>query len=95
MHIKLPICLFCVAHGLNDFFGGQIHYKGHWKRWALEMDIFLGPEMATSETHAHKTTNKPVFFLWALGFMILTGANSILGPWNFLKRLFWAQKDHE
>jgi hypothetical protein len=26
---------------------------------------FLGPEMATSETHAHKTTNVPVFFMGA------------------------------
>jgi hypothetical protein len=24
-------------------------YEGHWKGWALEIDTFLGPEMATSE----------------------------------------------
>ncbi len=29
-----------------------IHYEGHWKGWALEIETFLGPEMATSEASA-------------------------------------------
>jgi hypothetical protein len=31
---------------------GQIHYNGHWKRWALKIETFWGPEMATSEANA-------------------------------------------
>jgi hypothetical protein len=31
----------------NGFEAGKIHYKGHWKGWALEIDTFFGPEMAT------------------------------------------------
>jgi hypothetical protein len=27
----------------------MIHYEVHWKGWALEIETFLGPEMATSE----------------------------------------------
>jgi hypothetical protein len=33
----------------------------HWKGGALKIKTFLGPEMATSETHVHKITNVPVF----------------------------------
>ncbi len=30
-----------------------IHYEGHWTGWcALEIETFLGPEMATSEASA-------------------------------------------
>ncbi len=28
----------------------MLHYKGHWKGWALKIETFLGPEMA-SECH--------------------------------------------
>jgi hypothetical protein len=34
--------------GRNDFDADKIHYKGHWMVWALKIDTFLGPEMATS-----------------------------------------------
>jgi hypothetical protein len=27
----------------------QIHFEGSWKRWALKIKTFLGPEMAKSE----------------------------------------------
>ncbi len=27
-------------------------YEGHWKGWALEIETFLGPEMATSKASA-------------------------------------------
>ncbi len=27
------------------FEAGKIHYEGHWKGWALEIETFLGPEM--------------------------------------------------
>jgi hypothetical protein len=33
----------------NGSEAGKIHYKGHWKGWALEIESFLGPEMATSK----------------------------------------------
>ncbi len=38
--------------GPNDFDAGNIHYKSHWKGWALKIETFCrarGPEMATSE----------------------------------------------
>jgi hypothetical protein len=31
---------------------GNIHYEGHWKGWALEIETFLGSDMATSESSA-------------------------------------------
>ncbi len=34
--------------------------EDQWKRWALKIKTFLGPEMATSETHVHKIINVPV-----------------------------------
>ncbi len=41
----------CCLYGAvcNDFEAGNIHYKGHWKGWALEIETFLGTEIATSE----------------------------------------------
>jgi hypothetical protein len=27
----------------------MIHYEGHWKGWALEIETFSGPQIATSE----------------------------------------------
>ncbi len=36
----------------NDFEAGNIYYEGHWKGWALEIEAFLDPEMATSEASA-------------------------------------------
>jgi hypothetical protein len=32
-----PVC--------NGFEEGKIHYKGQWKRWALEIETFLGLEV--------------------------------------------------
>ncbi len=29
----------------NGFEAGKIHYEGHWKGWAMEIETFLGPEM--------------------------------------------------
>jgi hypothetical protein len=31
----------------NDFDVGKIQYKGHWNGWALKIETFLGPGMAT------------------------------------------------
>jgi hypothetical protein len=28
---------------------GNIHYKGQWMGWALKIETFVGPEMATSK----------------------------------------------
>jgi hypothetical protein len=36
----------------NYFEAGKIHYDGLWKGWALEIETFWGPEMATSEASA-------------------------------------------
>jgi hypothetical protein len=44
-----------------------------------ENQDFLGPEMATNETHVHKITNVPSFFLMALGLNDFVGANPLLG----------------
>jgi hypothetical protein len=43
----------------NGFEAGKIHYEWHWKGWALEIQTFLGPEMATSEAGA----------IWALRYI--------------------------
>ncbi len=34
--------------GRYDFEGGNIHYKGNCIVWALKIETYLGPEMATS-----------------------------------------------
>jgi hypothetical protein len=37
-------------HGIRtDFEAGNSHFEGHWKGWALEIETFLGPEMATCQ----------------------------------------------
>ncbi len=36
-------------YGTLWFWWGKIHFEGHWKGWALKIETFLGPEMATSE----------------------------------------------
>ncbi len=41
-----------MALGLNDFDAGNIPIKDNWTGWALKIETFLGPEMATSETSA-------------------------------------------
>jgi hypothetical protein len=43
-----PTCCLYDA-GRNDFDVGNIHYEGLWKGWALKIETFLGPEMATTE----------------------------------------------
>jgi hypothetical protein len=46
-------CTCCLnGGGRNDFDAGTIPYEGHWKRWASEIETFLGHEMATSEVSA-------------------------------------------
>jgi hypothetical protein len=53
------------------------------------MEIFLCPERATSETHAHKTTYVPVFFIWALGLNDFDGDKFITRAFgNILKDVF-------
>ncbi len=46
------------------------------KRWALKIETFLGPEMATSETHVHKIINVPVLSM-ALGLNDFESGNLI------------------
>ncbi len=47
------LCTCCLyGAGRNDFDVGYIHFEGHWKGWALKIETFLGPEMATSEANA-------------------------------------------
>jgi hypothetical protein len=38
---------------------GNFHYKGHRKGWALKIETFLGPKMATTEASAiHRKIKK-------------------------------------
>jgi hypothetical protein len=45
----------------DDFYGGKIHFEGHWKGWALKIETFLDPEMATSEASAIWAQKSPDF----------------------------------
>jgi hypothetical protein len=38
-----------IWRGRYDFDASNINYKGHWKDWALEIETFLGPEMARAK----------------------------------------------
>ncbi len=51
--INLPVvyCMYMVRI-CNGFEEGKIQYEGHWKGWALEIETFLGFEMATSVASA-------------------------------------------
>jgi hypothetical protein len=44
--------LLIIWRCMKDFDAGNIHYKGYWKGWALKVETFLGPEMATSAASA-------------------------------------------
>jgi hypothetical protein len=57
----------------------QIHYKGHWKRWALKIENFLSPERPRSDTHKHKITNVTVFYM-------APGLNDFEGGGKFITR---------
>jgi hypothetical protein len=52
--ITKNVLLFIYIYGAghNGFEAGKIHYKGHYEEWALEIETFSGPEMATSEATA-------------------------------------------
>ncbi len=39
VHKITNVPVFYLALRLNDFDAGNIHYDGHWKGWALEMDF--------------------------------------------------------
>jgi hypothetical protein len=45
--------------------------------WALKIKTFLGPEMATRETHVHKIANTPVFLYITLGHNDFDGGKFI------------------
>jgi hypothetical protein len=47
--INVPVVYGTVCNG---FEAGKNPNEGHWKGWALEMETFFGPEMATSEASA-------------------------------------------
>jgi hypothetical protein len=67
----------------NGFKAVKIHYKGHWKGWALEIETFLGPEMATSEAQKKSSFQKFIFLLTLTGLELtsvdLRGLCSLLG----------------
>jgi hypothetical protein len=48
--LTVPI-VYCIWR-VMIFMGVKIHFEGHWKGWALKIETFLGPEMATSEASA-------------------------------------------
>ncbi len=39
--------------GRNEFDAGNIHYKGHWKGWALKNETFLVPENGNEGSERH------------------------------------------
>jgi hypothetical protein len=42
---------------------GKIHFEGHyWEGWALKIETFLGPEMATSEASVIWAQKIEIFF---------------------------------
>ncbi len=45
----------------SGFEEGKIHYEGHWKGWALEIETFLGLEMATMEASANRFCTEGAF----------------------------------
>jgi hypothetical protein len=49
--INVPV-VYMSRYVRNGFEACNINYKGRWKGWALEIETFLGPEMATSEASA-------------------------------------------
>ncbi len=55
----------------NGFEAGKIHYKGHWKGWALEIETFLGPEMASSEASAILTQKSRVKITFSSGVIVI------------------------
>ncbi len=44
--------LLLYGAGRNDFDAGKSNVEGHWKGWALKIETFFSPEMATRETSA-------------------------------------------
>ncbi len=47
--LKLTINVPFVFTWRKTLYGGQMHYKGHWKGWALIIETFLRAEIATSD----------------------------------------------
>jgi hypothetical protein len=44
------LLIILYSAGRNDFDAGSIHYKGHWKGWALKIETFpvgLGKGLVT------------------------------------------------
>jgi hypothetical protein len=55
--INVPVV--CTARNVMVLRRARSITRGHWKGWALEIQTFLGPEMATSEASA----------IWALRYI--------------------------
>jgi hypothetical protein len=51
-HCKYKIPINVPGAGRNDFDGVKSIFKGHSKGWAVKIETFLGPEMATSKASA-------------------------------------------
>ncbi len=47
--------------GRYDFDAGNIHYKDHWKGWALKILTFSGPS-GTRFAHCHFSAQKSLDF---------------------------------
>jgi hypothetical protein len=62
----------CCLYGAvrNGFEAGKIHYTGHWKGFAPEIETFLGSEMASSEASA----------IWALKKIEISRSNPYQCP---------------
>ncbi len=70
--VHLNLACTCCLYGMvrNGFEAGKIHYEGHWKGWALEIETFLLPEMTTSlktiryKFHIKKTGSLIILCTW-------------------------------
>ncbi len=60
----------------NGFEAVKIHYEGHWKGWALEIETVLGLEMATCEASA----------IWAPTLSVLTVSRRFFVCWKSLQK---------
>jgi hypothetical protein len=51
---SLTINVFCLyGAGRNEFDAGNIHFKGHWKRWAPKNRGFFGPFNCNERSKCH------------------------------------------
>ncbi len=75
--------------GRNDFEAGKSNFEGHWKAWALKIEIFLGSVMATSEASAIRAQKSRVekkagmfgiYNIPSVRYVLYSGIKFVLSP---------------